>query len=275
MHVQLGEDVAGVRAHGIGRDHQLFGDLTATLAIHHAQQYVPFARAEYVERVRMVPGAADVGPQFTQDLAEHVRREPGLTAADRRESPSRVPRRPAPLPPRPPHRPCAASTACATLWSALSTTMRAPGRAARVAAPPPRRRTPSGSTSIVMTSGRSPRTMSIRLGSSVAQRPATQRSGAADNRDASASVTIRWSSTSSNRRMSTCPLCSRSPQPVLIQMHDRVPLRIHGAAWLRCGAGRFGRPQRRRIERNIERYEVSHAGAISRHFVGMTVTSVI
>ena len=85
----------------------------------------------------------------------------------------------------------AASTAWAMSWSPLTTTRCAAGHAALSRASTSPTAKPSGSTSMSMTSGRSQRTTSGSCGSSVLQHPATHRSGAAESREASASVTIR------------------------------------------------------------------------------------
>src|SRR6266702_4372403 len=81
VHVELGEDVAGVRAHGVGRDQQFLGNLPAPLSVHHAQQNIAFARAEHAQRIIEAARPVDVGPQLTHYLAEHVGREPRVTLA--------------------------------------------------------------------------------------------------------------------------------------------------------------------------------------------------
>lgn len=85
----------------------------------------------------------------------------------------------------------AASTAWKTSSSALTTMMRAVGQAVLIRLSTSPMAMPRGSTSISTMSGRSQRTTSGSRGSSVWQHPATHRSGAADSRDASASVTMR------------------------------------------------------------------------------------
>jgi hypothetical protein len=78
VHVELAEDAASVRAHGIGGDHQVRGDLVARLALRHADHHVELARAERTEQVAALGGSPDIAAQLAQDLAEHARREPGV-----------------------------------------------------------------------------------------------------------------------------------------------------------------------------------------------------